>query len=250
MDVQRTILFIKFFKEEAHADQFLRGKLFLNRLSYFKKVEEEEDGRRDPGEAIAAWLQPKNLVITFAPPNGEKIEITGADLAAPVSISFAEHDHAHLFCMYAMSAVIDEEFHGDETEAAAFKTKVKQQIIVDERCMKFGPFAVAVSPHPFMGQLKKALASLGKTAQCQLVEYYDDATFSGRFDLKSIPFRKQKRFEYQREYRICIRTDIEGTDPIWLELGDLSHAAVKVLSAQLNELCNVEVSFDVQPDEP
>lgn len=249
MDVRRTLLFIKFFKEEAYADQFLRGRLFLNRLSCFKKYEDEEDGRRDPGEAIAAWLQPKNLVITFAAPVGEKIEITGADLAAPVSISFVEQDHAHLFCMYAMSAVMDEEFHGDEAEAAAFGAKIKQQLSVDERCMKFGPFAVIVRVQPFMEQLNKALATLGKPAQCQLVEYYDDTTFNGRFDLKSIPFRKQKRFEYQREYRICIRTGTEGIDPMWLELGDLSHFAAKAPSAQLNDLYKVEVFFDVRPDQ-
>jgi hypothetical protein len=43
----RTIwYFVKFFAKESHADQFIKGGLYLNRLSYFKKIEnDDEDGR-------------------------------------------------------------------------------------------------------------------------------------------------------------------------------------------------------------
>ena len=86
---RRTILyFVKFFKDESHADQFLKGQLYLNRLSYFRKIESADDGRLDATEAVTMWWQPDDLIIKFSGPNCPEIEITKADLAGPVSVSF------------------------------------------------------------------------------------------------------------------------------------------------------------------
>ena len=35
MSGQTVLYFVKFFAEETYADQFLKGSLYLNRLSYF-----------------------------------------------------------------------------------------------------------------------------------------------------------------------------------------------------------------------
>jgi hypothetical protein len=40
MSTQTILYLIKFFMNEAHADEFIKGNLFLNRLSYFKKTGE------------------------------------------------------------------------------------------------------------------------------------------------------------------------------------------------------------------
>jgi hypothetical protein len=54
---------VKFFSEEQHANQFIAGQLYLNRLSYFKKVEAaSEDGRPDANEAVAVWWQPDDTI--------------------------------------------------------------------------------------------------------------------------------------------------------------------------------------------
>jgi hypothetical protein len=42
----KVIAFVKFCREESHADQFISGSLHMNRLRYFQKLEasEKDDG--------------------------------------------------------------------------------------------------------------------------------------------------------------------------------------------------------------
>jgi hypothetical protein len=94
---------VKFFSEEQHADQFIAGQLYLNRLSYFKKVEAAcEDGRPDANEAVALWWQPADILINLSIGGIGETEITKNDLAAPISMSFDRHDYLHVFCMTAI----------------------------------------------------------------------------------------------------------------------------------------------------
>src|SRR5689334_10920673 len=94
---------IKFFEEERYADQFMAGRLYLNTLAYFRKVESKDsDGRMDSTEAIAMWCQPDDFVMKLNVPGIGETEITKKDLAAPVSMSFDYHNYLHLFCLYAV----------------------------------------------------------------------------------------------------------------------------------------------------
>jgi len=69
----------------------------------------------------------------------------------------------------------------------------------------------------------------------KLVKYYDDELFHGSFEHNEIPFRKQKRFAYQREFRICIDTGSGGTTPLHLNIGKIE-ASMKVKSRELNNM--------------
>jgi hypothetical protein len=100
MSRQMIPYLVKFFSLEAHADQFIAGSLFMNRLSHFKKLEGRDDGRSDANEAVAMWWQPHDISITFS--LFPHLNITGKDLAGPVSTSFDFHDHLHIFCMSAV----------------------------------------------------------------------------------------------------------------------------------------------------
>jgi hypothetical protein len=201
--------FVKFCDKESYADQFLKGSLYLNRLSYFKTLETAcDDGRPDRHEGVEIWWQPDNLMITMKAPGLDEITSTKADLAAPVSISFEHHANLHILCLYAMHTVsldnIDTRMSLAEKEAE-------------------------------LAQLKDALLQQEKASTQGLVEYYDDKTFNGRIPAKEIPLWKQKRFAYQQEFRVCVRTDTKGNDPLTIEIGDISHFAAKVESSQLNE---------------
>jgi hypothetical protein len=82
----RTIWYlIKFFTAERYANQFMAGQLYLNTLSYFKEAEKEctDDGRLDPTEAVALWLQPDDIFMKLTAPGIGETEITSEDLAAP-----------------------------------------------------------------------------------------------------------------------------------------------------------------------
>ena len=236
--------FIKFFTEERYANEFMAGALYLNTLAYFKKVESAcSDGRIDSTEAVAMWWQPDDIIMNLnVPKMGINLEITKKDLAAPVSASFSYHDYLHLFCLYAVHSTgfecIDGKFHCGPDGAKDLQRQMK----IDERCFKFGKFAVIMPAVPFLNQLRDALKSQGYRATGKLVEYYDDKKFHGQIPEKEIPFRKQKRFSYQREFRVCVYPRIQLTAPITINIGDLSSICARVESSRLPSL------FQLKPD--
>ena len=65
--MKETILnLVRFFDKEEYSDQFMRGRLRLNRLRYYKQLEEMcGDGRGNYAEAPAAWWQKTHFAIEF-----------------------------------------------------------------------------------------------------------------------------------------------------------------------------------------
>jgi hypothetical protein len=229
---------IKFFTEEHHADQFIAGNLHLNTLAHFKHVEaEDSDGRMDTTEGIAMWWQPYDLAMKLNVPGVGDIEITQADLAGPVSMAFDFHNNLHIFCLYAVHTTGFECIDDKIDFASEQAEELQRQLHIDERCMKFGKFAVITPAVPFLGQLRKTLNSQRYKARWKLVEYYDEETFHGEISPREIPFKKQKRFSYQREFRLCVypRTKDEAvnSNPITIHIGDISHICGKVAAAQI-----------------
>lgn len=230
--------FIKFFAEERYADLFMKGRLHLNRLSYFKKMEalSADDGRPDTNEGVSMWWQPHDFYMKLCVPGIRETEITKADLAAPVSISPEYYDDLHVLCLYAVHTTgydaVDGKFHIAENLVADFK----KQFLIDERCLKFGPFAVITSAVPFLAQLKKALQHRKLQGLGRLVEYYDDEVFHGEIAQQDVPFKKQKQFNYQKEFRICVQTSTRGDDPITIDVGDISKICAKVVSSKINSI--------------
>jgi hypothetical protein len=218
-----ALYLIKFFNEDSHAIQFIAGDLFMRRLSYFKRLEDAE-GRGDPNEALFAWLQPRGLKMNFEIPGFGKSEITESDLAAPVSLGFHDHNFLYVYCMYC---VYSQWFDGIQL------SDMEKEIEIDRRCLKFGPYAVIVPVRPFVDRLKKAKENQALRLASGLVEYYDEAIFNGEFSKDDAPFRKQKIFSYQREYRICLETLTRDDVPRTVNIGSLSDIAHRIPSELL-----------------
>jgi hypothetical protein len=196
--------FIKFFAQEEHADAFMKGSLYLNTLAYFKKLESEcDDGRMDATEAVAMWWQPHDFIMNLNVPGIGATEINSKDLAGPVSAAFEYHDYLHLYCLYAVHTTGFECVDGKIDYAPEDAEELRRQLTIDERCLKFGSFAVMTPAVPFVDRLREAPIAQGYKATAKLVEYYDDETIHCEFPPKEIPFRKQKRFTYQRESRFA-----------------------------------------------
>src|SRR3984957_3267808 len=202
----KAFAMVKFFSELDHAQQFLDGGLFMRRLAYFRR-EEDAEGRWDSTEGVWAWLQKKGLQIQMNVPAVGAINITERDLAAPVSMSLGEPEDLYIYCMcayYIAEPRPDEDLrdvYGEDRVA-----DLEAALQVDPRCLRFGPHAVVIPWGPFMERIKQAARSQSLRLRAGLVHYYDDAVFNGEFKLKDVVFRKQKRFDYQREFRICIQT--------------------------------------------
>jgi hypothetical protein len=247
MSAKKIWYFVKFFEKEEHADQFIKGTLYLNRLSYFRNIEEDScaDGWFDKTEAVAMWLQPHDLIIEVKMPGVGEAKIAKENLGGPVSISYNYHDHFHIYCLYAVHttgfATIDGKLELTETEAA----ELQKQVAIDERCFKSRPFAVIVPAVRFLSQVSETLRGTGHRVRGKLVEYYDDETFHGEIVPDDIPFKKQKGFSYQKEFRICVQTNTIGNDPLLIDIGDISHiCSAKMPSARVSEVFKL---FKLEP---
>jgi hypothetical protein len=236
--------FIKFFQQEGWADDFVRGKIYLNRLSHFKKIEAlyEDDGRPDVNEAVAMWWQPHGVHITINNPAFGSIEIIEKDLAAPTSMSLDYHDHFYVLCLHTMYT---SDFPiGSDGRLQLMEGQIDElhrQLQIDPRCFRFGRFAVVILARPFIERITEVLRAEGRQVEGDLVRYYDDATFHGQIPRNRVLFHKQKRFEYQREYRIAVAPKLLGTDPLIEDIGDISHLCGKASSHKLNELLHVKL---------
>ncbi len=218
-------LLVKFFSEEKHANDFLEGKLFLNRLSFFRKQEEEcSDGRSDTTEAIKMWLQPFDVQMSLSVPGiGIATKIPPKDLAAPVSFAYTNADYLNIFCIYAI-------YTGEALSNATtiegkqmLAQELKRKLSIDDRCLKFGAFAVVVPANQFLTQMRQQLRTQSYIFEDKLVDYYDDKSFSGEFSDSDVPFKKQIRFAYQSEYRIVVKPRVLANDPITISIGSIEN---------------------------
>jgi hypothetical protein len=228
MASQTLLYFVKFFAEETYADQFMKGGLYLNRLSYFKKLESEgDDGRPDAHEGVAMWWQPHDFVMTLSVPGIGETQITKDDLAAPVSMSFDYHNHLHVLCLYTI--VIDSiDVNTPDFDIGNAEGRLRNQLKVDERCFAFGKFAVVIQAAKFRTYLKEFLEREGIICRGNIVQYYDEETFHGEIAPRDVPFRKQKKFAYQHEYRFTVHTNTQGDDPLMLNIGDIENFAQRL----------------------
>lgn len=229
----RTAAFVKFFTEEAHADKFLRGSLFMRKLGYFQRLEAREtgDGRPDAHEGVVSWHQPDRTELTIDFEGFDPIKITGADLAGPVAITRDIYSNLYVFCMSTVRILDPAELSGSHDEIEA---QMRGGLRLDDRCLEFGPHAVVVDAVKFLAQLRTALQSTDYWYKADRVGYYDAETFHGDFDAEVAPFMKQDPFAYQNEYRVCLLTPEAGDEPMAFEIGDLSGFAVKTRSEDVN----------------
>lgn len=219
------------------------GNLHMNRLSYFKKTEDEDeddDGRADQYEAVSHWWQPDNLIIKLNIPGIGATEITSKDLAAPVVMQLETHDDLHVFCMYAMWTDGFECVDGKIDYVQEDAEKLLNQLVIDERCFKFGEHAVIVPAVQFIEKTKIALQETKKKARMKSINYFDSEKFHGAVDEIEIPFHKINKYSYQKEFRICIDNKSKGDDSFTLHIGSIRDFSALVKSTDLNELFKID----------
>ncbi|MDE1905753.1 MAG: hypothetical protein KGH75_04810 [Rhodospirillales bacterium] len=236
---------IKFFSERDHSEQFLDGSLFMRRLSYFRR-EEDAEGRWDSTEGVWSWLQKKDLRINMNIPSVGAISITERDLAAPVSMSIGGPDNLYIYCMYAY--YIEQALPTDDIRDIYGEDRLVEleaALQLDPRCLRFGSHAVVIPWKPFVARLRQAASKQSLRLRAGLVHYYDDNVFNGEFKFKDAPFRKQKRFDYQREYRICVQTLDHTPAPRTINIGSLRGLGCYTPSEHLLKAFKLSLSSNV-----
>jgi len=229
--VSKTIFFLaKIFNEEKYATDFVSGKLFANRLSYFKKLEEAEGANRgDQHEGVVSWHQPDQVQVEI---NGRTL----IDLAGPVSTQMNWHDHLNVFCIYAAHS-------GDFVNVTPENmTDFKKYLEIPDDCLKLGQHAVLVTNFSqFIERVKSAVQAKNYGLNAGLVEYYNPETFSGNFTEEESVFKKRDEYKHQKEYRFSIDSGAEGKTPMILEIGDISDITMRCNVADINKYLEIKL---------
>ncbi len=232
--------FAKIFKKKEHADDFVRGSLFANRPCYFKQIE-NRDGRGDKYEgAIIPELDGLSFTLTSTDiQTGEVSEITipEEDFAAPPIIQPTWLDHFNVFCMYAGDSGGTEKISADNLQC------LKKQLEIHEDCTKLGRYAVLIkNPKEFIRRVRFGAERENYRICWRFVRYYDPevGTAPSESNLDTI-FNKPGQYEYQKEFRFAIDTGTLGSDPITLDIGDISDIAFSMDTPDINRLLSVRI---------
>ena len=227
----------KFFQEEKYANDFVEGKLFANRLSYFKELEgDQERGDEDEG-AIVFPLGSFTLDLTVINEDtGEETDlptIGGSDVVTSPVMRPNWFNDINLFCMYVLH---DDDLQGN---SAGDTQDLEGCLKISKDCVDFGEYAVVVTDHKeFIRRVYKAAVEVGYGLMGRLVSYYnpDNGTPPISSEIETI-FSKRKEYEYQNEYRFAIKTGTVRDNPIILDIGKIDDITATFRTSDLVNAC-------------
>ena len=230
-----TILgLVKILETEDYSGRFIAGNLSLNRLPYFKGIEEARTiTRKDKHEGVVQWLQSQHIQLEI---NGHDFT---DDLAGPLSVQMNWLDHIHVLCVTALhSADLNlKQLCPDNMPL------LKQQLEIDSACSAFGQYAIAVTNVTEFFKRFEAAVKRRNLKMCRgLVRYYDPETFHGGWDGVESIFWKRNEYQYQKEYRFAVDTGTLGSDPMILDIGALEDITACVPTTKFNSLLRIHTS--------
>lgn len=236
---------VKIFSSEQYRNDFLKGNLYMNPLEFFINYEDKHSGNvGDKHEALSAWLPPEGISIKIKFGDTEFV-IPGSDLAAPVTIRRNRFNSVNVFCMMALHShgmTVDQ--HLDDKQVAL----LEEYFTIPDDVVNLGEYAVIIpNVNIFFDRLRDAAQTLvdngeAKKLQAEFVTYYDDAQALSLTDEELAIFHKQKNYEHQKEFRICLERDVEDASPYTLHVGDLSGIAFPIMTKDLMNHFKLEIS--------
>lgn len=222
--MRKIAFFLRIFENVRYLEDFLDGKIYINRLSYFRQLEESQEGNRaDPKEGLAALWQPNDVIFEV---NGHRL----TDFAAPIESRTVGSDNLHVFCLFA--GATNESNLTDPSKIDV----IKQDLKVPEDLANLGTHTVLIyNSQAFIDRMVSAVKHNGYRGQAGMVEYYDPESFTGEFGDRAA-FYKQHRYSHQKEYRFAINTGTEGTDALVIDIGSI------------RDIATISDSWDIQID--
>ena len=229
----------KVFQKREYADKFIRGEMYCNRLSWFKKLEDQE-GRSDTDEgAIVPQLEGLSVTLEVSDPDTGKVvdRHTMQGFAAPPVLVPEWFDHINVLCMFAAHSG---DFQHEPSEG--YLDHLTEHLKMPEKYVGLGEHAVVITNvTEFLSRVEKAAHQARYGVIWGLVKYYDPQFGSPptRSDIETI-FCKRERYAYQREFRFAIDTGTIEGGAISLDVGDISDIAFRTdtggMSLELRKL--------------
>ena len=210
---------VKLFGKRRHARDFLRGRLHVNRLSYFRKV--EDPGRQDEDEG-AYGIQPEQTAhfrIWISDSPSEAVDLVPDLISAKCHLDAV--DNLNVFCIHA--GYLDK----TELRNAGRGTQIPMPPL-PKASRAWGSHAVLVTDvRGFSDRVRVAARRQKYRCWRTVVRYYNANTFHTPFPLGDVrvAFHKRDTFADEREFRFVFDTGTTGTDAIKLNIGDIRDIA-------------------------
>ncbi len=220
----KIFAFIKFFEKQKYAQEFIEGKIYANKLSYFKKVEGNTGVKMDKYEGICANFQSEQVTLEL---NGRVF-----NTVEHMTLSRKMDEYKNIFCLYIliMPNGVDKDIKD-----------IKNQLMISSKCEELGKYAVIVRAYEFLEKIKAVELKRFKINKIRMgeVNYYDENEFHGSFDDDKSLFNKIKKFEYQKEYRLVIDSDVDKE--LILEIGSIKDITTFCKTENINKGLKVTV---------
>jgi len=203
---------IKFGQQEHLLSLRDEGLLYMNDLTYFWKIEDDEL-RGDPLDCIAEVARGPR--ISFPSTDGKEIFLEGN---WTLRMNPPEPEKINIFCMYALRPLVEGTFP------------------INERNFQFGEHAlILMNRDEFMRRIESTLKSEKIVAKANLVEYVDN-DYIGKIG----PFKKLRRFSYQSEWRLVCKDGAGG--PRKISIGSIRDISQIIRIDEVNK--EIRVHFE------
>jgi hypothetical protein len=181
---------VKVFREEKHLDDFLDGRIYFNRIAFFKSYTNEQGEKRgDPLEGCIGYFQTEIAEISI---NGVRVERFLGSLA----VYSDELENRNAFCLYSID-IPDQRLDDLDYIQKNFK--------LDESNFPLGEHAVFVQDvAQFVERLNSALQNSTLESRHMYAKYIDKSEVNEMFPEKYWGFHKSDEFIKQNEYRVVI----------------------------------------------
>ncbi len=149
------------------------------------------------------------------------------DTVGPIILNLNKDEYKNIFCVYALIMPPNGVYKDIED--------YKNQMMISPKCEKLGKYAVTVHANEFIKKIKAVKLKQFKINQIQMgkINYYDENEFDGSFDDDKSLFNKTKKFEYQKEYRFVICSDVE--EELILEIGNIEYITTFCKTKDINK---------------
>lgn len=223
-------LLVKLFQEKQHADEFRKGNLYANPLSYFQKME-KKDGIADPFEGSV--YSGKDSIFKIGPSQGELVDIT-PHLIGPVRLQRV--NHVNVICFHLWKTPFFQ-----SNNAIPLDNPIETEIEIPRRIQdEFGPYMILIhNTAEFIDRVEKEIRKqyiANKFYKCMhgMVAYKDNFPISWEEQsAMHSAFYKREKYAYQNEYRIAIElTNItkKGGSPLRFNIGSLEDITNEYMS--------------------
>ncbi len=205
--LNKVIMLVKFFEKEEYARAFIKGELYMNPVKYFR--EHSDLGRQDADEG-----QPRV--------NIEKITYKGTDF--PIAkdeplprFTFEGIESVNILCFSNFK--LENGYYGD-------LNLDKAQRHLDD----FGRFLVAITNYDrFKYSIFRTCIKFNYYCIHDFVQYYDSSKGDNHmwmatrrsYEPLRILMPKDKKHEWQKEYRFVIDRQIYEVSPLVLDIGNI-----------------------------